>query len=469
MLKDIRFWIILFFIIRMYGITNPPLEIAHNWRQSTGDMVARNFYEINNNILYPRLDMVGEKDGIIGTEFSVLNYLMYLSALVVGFHDWVGRLIVLIVSSFGVLYFYKLIKLKFDEHLAFVAAMLLLSSMWLTYSRKVMPDTFSVSLVIIGLYYVFSFLNTGVKSRLVAYLFFIILGVLSKIPAAYLLVLLVFPMLDKEVSLKQKTLLALITLLGLIPAIWWYFYWVPYLIKNFEPWPYFMGTSFSNGLHELITNPEQTLNKFYFEALKFTGFAAFLSGLGIAIYKKDKKIIFILLSCLFAFGLYMLKSGRNFYHHTYYVIPFVPVMCLVAAYGICQIKKVQLQCFVLIVISIEGIANQQHDFRIKNTELYKLQLESIADSLSSKNDLFAINGGINPQQLYLLHRRGFTEEPEKFSDVSYLEFLKQHHCKFVVINKHNNVPENMPASVGEPVYTDDNFVVYKLIKKLFKF
>ncbi|MCX6296566.1 MAG: hypothetical protein NTX97_10960, partial [Bacteroidetes bacterium] len=53
---DIRFWIVLFFIIRLYGITDPPLEIAHNWRQVTGDMVARNMYEIDNNILYPRLD-----------------------------------------------------------------------------------------------------------------------------------------------------------------------------------------------------------------------------------------------------------------------------------------------------------------------------------------------------------------------------------------------------------------------------
>ena len=134
-LADIRFWIVLFFILRLYGITNPPLEIAHNWRQTTGDMVARNFYEIDNNILYPRIDMAGEKTGITGTEFSTLNYLMYLLSLVFGFHDWFGRLIVLIVSSFGILYFYKLLKLKFNEHISFYSAFLLLTSMWLMYSR----------------------------------------------------------------------------------------------------------------------------------------------------------------------------------------------------------------------------------------------------------------------------------------------------------------------------------------------
>ena len=36
LVKDIRFWIVLFFLIRMYGITMPPLEMGHNWRQTDG-------------------------------------------------------------------------------------------------------------------------------------------------------------------------------------------------------------------------------------------------------------------------------------------------------------------------------------------------------------------------------------------------------------------------------------------------
>jgi len=50
--SDIRFWILIFFAIRLFGITNPPLEIAHNWRQTTVTMVARNFYETKTNIFY---------------------------------------------------------------------------------------------------------------------------------------------------------------------------------------------------------------------------------------------------------------------------------------------------------------------------------------------------------------------------------------------------------------------------------
>ena len=55
---DIRFWILLFFFLRLYGITNAPLEISHNWRQSLTNMIARNFLEIDNNILYPRMTLM---------------------------------------------------------------------------------------------------------------------------------------------------------------------------------------------------------------------------------------------------------------------------------------------------------------------------------------------------------------------------------------------------------------------------
>lgn len=73
---DFRFWILLFFLIRLIGITNPPLEIGHNWRQSLTNMIARNFLEVDANILYPRIDMAGENTGIIGSEFPFFNYLI---------------------------------------------------------------------------------------------------------------------------------------------------------------------------------------------------------------------------------------------------------------------------------------------------------------------------------------------------------------------------------------------------------
>ncbi|MBA4058027.1 MAG: hypothetical protein C0490_25140, partial [Marivirga sp.] len=103
LLGDIRFWILFFFILRMYGITNPPLEVGQNWRQTDVLMIARNFYENNANIFYPTVDLGGgEMTGIVGTELPLLNYLIYLVSLVFGYDHWYGRIIVLIFSSVGI-------------------------------------------------------------------------------------------------------------------------------------------------------------------------------------------------------------------------------------------------------------------------------------------------------------------------------------------------------------------------------
>ena len=85
-LNNVWIWILLFFLIRLIGITNPPLEMTHNWRQVTGLMVARNFLEVDNNILYPRIDDNGGQTGIIGMEFPTLNYLHYVVAIFLDMH-----------------------------------------------------------------------------------------------------------------------------------------------------------------------------------------------------------------------------------------------------------------------------------------------------------------------------------------------------------------------------------------------
>jgi Gpi18-like mannosyltransferase len=108
------------------------------------NMIARNFLENGVNILHPTIDMAGEKSGIIGSEFPFYNYLIYLGSVLFDYSHWIGRLINLFVSSFGLYFFYKLIKNLFDKQTAFNATIVLTVSIWFAFSRKIMPDTFSV-------------------------------------------------------------------------------------------------------------------------------------------------------------------------------------------------------------------------------------------------------------------------------------------------------------------------------------
>ena len=113
-LCDFRFWLMLFFLLRLTSITDAPLEISHNWRQSTVNMIARNYYEGNTTFFYPMMDNAGEKSGITGTELPLLNLIISETASIFGWQHWYGRLINLIVTSIGIWYFFRWLKKFID-------------------------------------------------------------------------------------------------------------------------------------------------------------------------------------------------------------------------------------------------------------------------------------------------------------------------------------------------------------------
>lgn len=91
--------------------------------------------------------------------------------------------------------------------------------------------------------------------------------------------LLLFPLDNKEIPIRYRLSVIAATCLMFVPVGWWYFYWVPYLTQSFGFSHYYMGVSFRLGLHQLMADLPAAFEKFYYDALKFTGFAAFLGGL----------------------------------------------------------------------------------------------------------------------------------------------------------------------------------------------
>ena len=458
--NDVKFWIILFFLIRLLGITNAPLETAHNWRQTTVAMVARNFFEVDNNILYPRIDIAGEKTGITGMEFPVLNYLIYLFSKVFGYSHWYGRLINLIVSSFGLFFFYKIVLKYFDKRIAFNAAIILLFSIWFSYSRKIMPDTFATSLIIIGVYYGSNFLEKSNFFSLLLYIIFIALGTLSKLPAAYLLVIFVVFFGSNKINIQLKVIFFFATITSLLLPTVWYFYWVPYLVDQFGFWHFFMGKNILIGLQEIINSLPNTLKRFYDDALKYIGFSIFIFGLIKMIGKQNKLLLTIFCLSFFSFLIVVFKAGFTFSHHTYYIIPFVPVMALVCGFGIYKIKNIKIRALVLISICLEGILNQQHDFRINKNELALLQLENDLNKVSEKKDLILINSGEYPTPMYFAHRKGWVNSNDQINDKNYVNQLNEKGLKYIVILK-KTFEKNINLNY-RVVFDSENYSIYKL-------
>jgi 4-amino-4-deoxy-L-arabinose transferase-like glycosyltransferase len=434
-LSDIRFWIILSLLIRLVGITDPPIEIGHNWRQTTVTMVARNFLETDANILYPRIDIAGEKSGITGMEFPVFNYSIYLVSSLFGYQHWYGRLINLLISSLGAWFFFRLVSRFFESKVAFFATLIFLVSIWFSYSRKIMPDTFAVSLILIGMYYFSEFIHNTNYRYLTVGSVLIAFGVLSKLPAGVVLTPFVLFLFEKNSTYKKKIIILLSFFAISMPSIWWYFYWVPFLNVNFGYWHFFMGKTMSEGFQELSSNLPEFLEKFYGTSLFYLGFIACVVGVYFSIKKKFHALNWVVGISFLAIVVILLKSGQTFAHHTYYMIPFLPAMSLAAGYGLASLPYKKMSILFLVGILAEGTLNQLADFRIPPSHLSLLELESDLTLLSEKNDLIVINSGNVPTPMYFAHRKGWVESNKKIQEEQYISELEKKGLRFIVVLK----------------------------------
>lgn len=460
--KDIRVWIGVFFLLHLTTITLPPLEPASTWRQTDGLMVARNFYEVDANILYPRVDVGGDKTGIVGCEFPFLNYLIYLLATVFGYAHWYGRLIDLIVSSIGVYYLYRLIKEYVDEQTALYTGVVVLASHWFTYCRTNIPDTFSTALCLIALYYGVRFLYDGGYGRLATYLIFGWLGCMNKVSVAAILTVMAIPFFQRGVALDRKIWVALTSGLILISVYLWYFVWVPYLNNEFGfHGHFFMGLPLIDGIRQIGELWQPTLKRFVVTPFKYSGFVLFLFGLFIMVKNRMRirAIAFVLPFVAYLFV--VLKSGYGFQLNPYYVIVFIPPMAFVVGTGLASINKPWIVAVLMLVIVGEGIGNQIHTFSIREPHKSMTGLEKILDMHTHRDDRIVINGTTDgdPTPMYFAHRKGITAGNAQFSDAAFSERCKAMGMKYVVI---------LPEMYGDvrpelPLIADNGYVrIYRL-------
>lgn len=460
-LRDIRFWIIIFFLLHLSTITLPPLEPASTWRQTDGLMVARNFYETDANIFYPRVDVAGDKTGIVGCEFPFLNYLIYVLSLVFGYQHWYGRLINVVVSSVGVYFLWRLVKEYFDERTALFTGIVVLASRWFTYGRTNIPDTFSTSLCLIALYYGVRFLYNGGYGRLIIFFIAGWLGCMNKISCAAILSVMAVPFFQAGVPLHRKAWIGVTSIVVLTSVYLWYFEWVPYLNNEFGfPGHFFMGLSFWEGFLQIVDLWEPTLKRFVVTPFMYSGFMLFLFGLFVIIRKKLTGHVLVFALPFLAYLLVVIKSGYGFQLNPYYVITFIPPMAFVIGSGLASIDKRWIVVVLLLGVVAEGVGNQAHIFRIREPHLSMTRVEAVLDQYISREDLIVIQGTSDgdPTPMYFAHRKGLAVGNNELSNPSWDNY-RATGMKYVVI---------FPAMYGDvrpdlPLVADTGYVrIYRL-------
>lgn len=460
-IRDIRFVLLILFVIRFFGLFNPPLEVAHNWRQTDMMMVARNLAEDPSGIFYPRVDYEGVGKGIVGMEFPIVNELIAMCINTFGFTHWYGRLINLLLSSIGLYFFYLILLKLFDKRYAYTATFILAASVWFAYTRKILPDTIAVSFLFAGIYCSLLYLEKH-KKRILYLLLSIILialGGLIKISSFVVMAFLLPAILDKNIALKQKIILALGYSISLSVIVYWYFIWVPYL-NSLSSIRFFMGNSLSTGFYEILNDLPRTLNRFYETAIGFTGIAMLFTGLFFSIKNKNRKILVIFFSGFAMQLLLLLKVGNHFGMHTYYILTLVPLMAFLAANAI---QKVPVTYLIIIgfIFWAENFSRYFDEFMIKPTFQPVEELSTLLDNLGvEKNDLIAVNGNGSPTILYFSERKGLLCQNEDIKKKEYISRLKRLGCDYIVISKiYSNYPK--PQGIYK-IHEDDTFCVFKI-------
>jgi 4-amino-4-deoxy-L-arabinose transferase-like glycosyltransferase len=423
----------LFFLVHLIGIWNPPIEAAHSWRQATGLMVARNYFEGNTSFWYPMVDETSGGTGIIGMEFPLMYYIQGKLGVLFGFHAGIGRLLNVLISTLGLAYFFALVRRFASEKTAFYATLLLMVSCFFMYSRKVMPDTEALAVYLIGIYYFFEALRFGRWKDVLLSFMMLSLGLLLKISVLPLLAFVVFAYV-KTSNEPKKSGVFLISFLSLIPACIWYFMWNPYLAEHFGSW-YNLGGGLVDGSRAFLESPFLLLQQLVFHPfVSYLAFALCLYGIirivkhGVSWEWKLSLPLFLLL-----YTGYALKSGVIFLTHEYYILPAVPLLAMLGGYALSTLGK--YAWVLMLCISIEAIGNQLYDFRLNSSEAYKLGLGPIADRYISTDALVAINGNSNPQELYLLGRKGWNLADQSLRQKAMVNELTGKGCSYLVINK----------------------------------
>jgi hypothetical protein len=162
-----------------------------------------------------------------------------------------------------------------------------------------------------------------------------------------------------------------------------------------------------------------------------------------------------------AFLIIVARGGKTFATHNYYIVPFVPVMALVGGYALSAINRNWIRNLLALIIIAECFINQQHDIRIKPEKQALIHLESIADSVSNRNDLILINGAYSPVDIYFTHRKGWTMSNMEVFNEDILRDLGSRGCRFLFINKYH-IEGSIPEINREMVYDDEHFRIYKL-------
>jgi 4-amino-4-deoxy-L-arabinose transferase-like glycosyltransferase len=133
--------ILLGLALRLYHVHNPILDHPA-WRQGDEAAIARNFLELQNNILYPQTDYDGPPPNYVELELQIVPYAAAQLYRFFGVHEIFARLIVIAFSVATIPLVYMLGAQIYSRRAGLIAALLFAVAPGATYyGRAIIPES----------------------------------------------------------------------------------------------------------------------------------------------------------------------------------------------------------------------------------------------------------------------------------------------------------------------------------------
>lgn len=237
--------------IRLVLIDQPFVD-HWSWRQSDVAAIARNYLQGGQggfNFARPQIDWAGDQPGYVGTEFPILPFIAAFLYKLFGIHQWIGRIQGVILFALSLPFFFLFVRRMFGEIAAQWALFFYsFAPLGVMASRCFMPDTPSLAVSIIGLYFFYRWIeDERSRSAFIISVLCISLSILIKatsvlilVPLAYLAVAAVSERRSSSASGARRAPLHffLFAVIALVPSAIWY--WHAYQIsQEFYPFHFF--------------------------------------------------------------------------------------------------------------------------------------------------------------------------------------------------------------------------------------
>ena len=440
----------------------------------------------------PQVFNLHSADGKAACEFPVLYYLTALCYHAFNQHEFILRLITILIASIGFLHLFQLLKNRFDSFThAFIFSFVFISStVMLYYTNNFLPDASALGFTFIGTFLFFKFVDNKNNKRILYMCFaFYTLASLLKVtyfinPVTAFISILIYgnPKKNGLIStLKNNTLLLKVFALATITVLSWNLY-VSYYnnINNdhyflIRPMPVWLMSK--PQIYEVV----DYIFNFWFSKYYYpTTFHLFfiLTAAGIFFIKKSDRIILIP-GIILAIGslCYMLLFFSQFKDHDYYFITLIPAIVLINASSFITLKNkfprlinnwiTKLLFLTICFLSLNYAKaklmqryTNSHD-QFSETGFQLVNAKQFLDSLNIPSDAKIIiikdqtpNGG-----LYFINRQGWNIKDTTAANAGLLKTYINQGADYILLTDKNFVLKTIN---GLKIGTSDNLVLYKL-------